>query len=565
MKIKQILFLLLLTSNLFAESYLLYFQGNKHLSERELYEALDIYKPYAYEFYKAEPTINPKILSIAIDTLKDFYKSHGFYHAQITSHIKNKSVTLDINESVPIKISKIIINSSLDINDTIPFQVGDIFDAQKFIQSKKDLRFTYEDKGYCNAEYETKAYIDIEKNSAKIIYKIEPNNICFFRNIEIFSPKNIHKDIISSLLYIKTNEPYTHESVDKSYRNLYAYDGISQALIDTVIYNKYDVNATVKVKETKKPIRFQMGLGISSDEGPSASVGIKHRNFLGNLKTIALTTKVTKIKQSVKLDFTMPMINFNMFGSQISVENEDFFGFKESRVLAKGFLRQRDETNIFQESLIIDTSKTYDSSNLALFPQSNLLLISPELIWRYNTRDKILDPTKGYFLNTLLQGSVLGNYSDATYYKLDVTGGYILPLEPSIAAFKVRVGSLHTYEGAVPPSYRFFAGGMNSNRAYGYRLLGPKNDNNDPVGFNSIIETTAEYRFHIYDDFNGVIFNDNTFIGQNYIPDNTVGYYSTGFGLRYKTPIGPLAIDFGFDPLRPLEQHALHFHIGELF
>ncbi|WP_297485830.1 BamA/TamA family outer membrane protein, partial [Sulfurimonas sp.] len=80
-----------------------------------------------------------------------------------------------------------------------------------------------------------------------------------------------------------------------------------------------------------------------------------------------------------------------------------------------------------------------------------------------------------------------------------------------------------------------------------------------------IIETTIEYRFHIYKKFNGVVFNDNSFIGQTYIPNNTVGYYDGGFGLRYETPIGPLAIDLGFDPKRPLEQHALHFHVGELF
>lgn len=565
MKIKLFYLLILLASNLFAESYLLSFKGNKHLSDRELYEALDMYKPYAYEFYKPEPKINPKILPIAIDTLKDFYKSHGFYHTQIKSKIITDHVILDINESTPIKISQIEVVSPLDIKQILPFKVGDIFNAQKFVQSKNDLRFNYENKGYCNAHYDTKAYIDIEKNRAKLIYKITPNNICFFKNIEIFTPKNINKDIIASLLYIKKDTPYTHDSINKSYRNLYAYDGISQAIIDTIIYNSYDVNASVKIKETTKPIRFQIGLGISSDEGPSAAVGIKHRNFLGNLKTVSLSSKVTMIKQDISLDFTMPLSNFNMFGSQITVENEDFFGFKENRILAKGFLRQRDEINLFQEGLIIDTSRSYDSSDEELFPESILMLISPELIWNYNTRDKILNPTKGYFLNTVLQGSLLGQYSDATYYKLDITGGYILPLKPSIAAFKIRVGSLHTYEGNVPSSYRFFAGGMKSNRAYGYRLLGPKDDNNDPVGFNSIIETTAEYRFHIYHDFNGVIFNDNTFIGQNYVPDNTVGYYSTGFGIRYETPIGPLAIDLGFDPAQPFAQHALHFHIGELF
>jgi translocation and assembly module TamA len=565
MKIKLIIFLLLLTSNIFAESFFLSFHGDKHLSDRELYEALDLYKPYPYEFYKKEPKINPKIIPLAIDTLKDFYKSHGFYHTVITSQIKNSMISIDINESTPIRIDKIFINSFLDINDIIPFKDNDIFNAQKFIQSKKDIKLNYENRGYCHAKYDTKAYIDIEKNTAKLVYKIQPDTICFFKNIAIFSPKNINTDIIRSLLYIKKDEPYTLQSIDKSYKSLYAYGGISQAIIDTVIYKNNDVNATVKVKETQKPIRFQIGLGISSDEGPSASLELKHRNFYGNLKTISLSTKVTKIKQNIKLDYTMPLIRSNMFGSEIGVENEDFFGFKENRVLAKGYFRQRDDTTTLQEVLIVDTSTSYNSSNLVLFPEKTLVLVSPKLQWKYNTRDKILNPSKGYFIDTNIQGSILNKISDATYYKANLTAGYILPLHPSIVAFKFNLGSLHTFAGNVPSSYRFFAGGMNSNRAYGYRLLGPKDKNNDPIGFNSIIETTVEYRFNIYHKINGVVFNDNSFIGQTYVPDNTVGYYSTGFGLRYETPIGPLAIDFGFDPQKPLEQHALHFHIGELF
>ena len=565
MKIKTILFFLLITSLLYSKSIPLYFHGNTHFKDRQLYELLNLYKPYSYEFYKDEPKINPKIVPLAIETLQDFYKSKGFYHAKIVSKREKNSIIIDISANAPIKIKTIEIRSLLNIKDDIGLKVGERFDAQKFIESKKKIKLLYQNHGYANAAFNTKAYLDIEKNSAALLYEVTPNKICRFKNIDINSSKSIDKSIISSLLYFQTGDIYSLQNIEKSYKNLYAYDGISQAIIKSKIYNQEDVNVTVNVKETQTPIRFQIGLGASSDEGLTGSLGVKHRNFYGNLKTISLDTRVTRIKQSIKLNFTMPLKQKNIFGSELDFENENFFGFKESRVLAKTYFSQRDEFNWLQEAFIVDTSQSYDSTDTLLFPQKNLILLSPKLSWKYDKRDKILNPSKGYFVDTQLQGSVLTKFSNATYYKAVVNGGYILALKPNILATKITIGSLHTYSGDVPNSYRFFAGGMNSNRAYGYRRLGPKDANNNPTGFHSIIETTIEYRFHIYGSFSGVVFNDNSFIGQTYIPNNTIAYYGGGFGLRYQTPIGPLAIDLGFDPKEPFKQHALHFHVGELF
>jgi translocation and assembly module TamA len=105
---------------------------------------------------------------------------------------------------------------------------------------------------------------------------------------------------------------------------------------------------------------------------------------------------------------------------------------------------------------------------------------------------------------------------------------------------------------------------MNSNRAYAYRTLGPKNAQGDPTGFKSLAEATAEYRFPIFGDLRGVVFNDVTLIGQDYLPDQNKPYIAVGTGLRYKTPIGPFAIDVAID-IKDTSQYAVHFHIGELF
>ncbi|MDD5372163.1 MAG: BamA/TamA family outer membrane protein [Sulfurimonas sp.] len=563
---KKKLFLFFLFSTLlYAQSFLLFFGGNKALGTRELYDALEIHKPRFYEFYADKPSIELKDIELIKQTLETYYKSRGFYHADIL-HINDKnSITIIIEENDPIIVKSVTKTASLDIGKKIPFKEGDIFDANKFTQSKKDIKLLYANHHFCDISLNAKAWVDIEQNSAYLTYDVLQNERCHFGKIDVKPTENIDADILKSILYIKEGELFTTDKITKSYESIYGYEGVSKAIIDTSTDKNGSVDVTLSVFENEKPIRTQAGAGISSDEGAMLLLGAKHRNFLGDLKTLGIETRLTQIKQTIKTNFDMPLLNKNFTGFEVRYENERFTTFKEDRISADLFLKQNFLPHTFKESLVFDKSRTYDSDDETLFPKGSLFLISPKLEWGYDTRDKILEATSGYFVNSQIMGSLKSTLSDASYYKFKVNGGYIFPIDDYIFGLKATFGSLGVSDGYIPSSYRFFAGGMYSNRAYGYRKLGPTNSQNDPIGSDSILEATAEMRFDIYGSLRGVIFSDNTYLGNGSVPSYDNGYYSAGFGLRYKTPIGPIAIDFGFDIADPTKQYAIHFHIGELF
>ena len=541
------------------------FVGNQKIGKDELYESLDLYKPYFYEFWKKSPKLDSKTLPLAAERLKNFYKSKGFYHTKITKKIEKNRIILYIHEGKPVIVWSITVLSEFDLSRFIPFKKGAIFSAKEFEKSKKDIKKFYEKKGYCKVNLNAKAWIDIVKNRAYLAYDVKRNNICRFGAVKIKSPKDIDKKIIKSLMYFKEGDIYSLDKISSTYKNFYAREGIASAIIKTDIQNSDDVNTTVEIVEIKKPIRFQIGLGVNSDEGIELSLGVKNRNFHGNLKTISFNTRYTDLKQSASVDFDMPLANKKSFGSSLEGSNEKFLGFKEEKISETIFLKYRNKKEVFQKSLVLDFSKIYDSGDLIAYPQGSFFFTSPKISWIYDRRDDILSPTKGYFVRAEVMGSVKSFASDATYCKYSLEGGLIVPLSRNILAFKVNYGSLKIFDGAVPASYRFYAGGMNSNRAYTYRKLGPQNSDGDPLGLDSVLEFTAEYRFPIYGDFRGVVFSDNTYIGEGEVPDFDKCYNSAGFGLRYKTPIGPIAFDFGFDVSNPSKQYAFHFRIGELF
>ena len=550
---------------LFANPLLVLFKGNKQIKERELYEALSLSKPYFYEFWKEEPVINSKAVPLLTQSVEDFYKSRGYFDAEISSKIENARLTIIIEENPPILVANVSVVSELNISKNIPFSAGSVFDAQKFSQSKKEINFFYHNLGYCNANLQAKAWIDIETNLAYLYYETQQNKLCYFGKITLNSTPNIDKEIVKSFLYIQEGEPYSLEQIEQSYKSLYAQEGITKAIIDTTTLDCSSVKVYVQVDESQKPIRSLVGLGLSSDEGVMGKIGVKHSNLFGNLKTLAFNTRVTQIKQTVEVDANVPLAGHNSVGSKIGFENEDFFGYKERNLFANLLLKQRGVKHSFEEGIILDYSDTYESDDTFSFPENALFVASFFLEWGVDTRNKILEPTRGYFVRANIMGSLESKISDATYYKFNLNGGYIFSLEKSIIAFKAKYGSLNLLKGEVPLSYRYYAGGMYSNRAYAYRKLGPTNSLGDPVGSDSIVETTLEYRFPIYKNMRGVAFNDNTFINDNFVPGFDKMYSSLGVGLRYQTPIGPLAIDFGFDVENPKEEYAFHFHIGEVF
>ena len=562
---KEIILYCLLSFYLFARELPIAFEGNNFIKESELYNAIGLEKPYFYEFWKKTPVLDTKSINLAVKRLKFFYKVKGFYHAFITVKVDKKYIKFIIKKGKPVIINSISVISKFDLSPYIPFKKGDIFRVDSFKKSKQEIKNFYKNKGYCKVDLDAKAWIDIDKNRAYLAYDVRANPLCHFGNIKIIKPKDIDSKIIQSFLSFKKGDLYSLRRIKESYDNLYAQSGISNVLITTNMQEGFDVNTTVKVDETKKPMRFQSGLGINSDKGLEISLRVGHKNFYGDLKTVTFGIKHNRFKDSIASAINIPLQDKRSTGSTLEFSNEDFLGYKEKKISPTIYLKQRSGKTITKETLLINYSKISGSNDLATYKNGDFFILSPKFSWIYDSRDDPLEPTMGHFLKVEIEASIKSIISDASYYKYTLEAAKIFPLQSSVIALKVNYNSLHTIDGNLPASYRFYAGGMESNRAYNYRKLGPANRAGDPIGLNSTLGITTEYRFKIYDNIGGVLFNDNTFIGLKEVPDFDKIYSCIGFGFRYKTPIGPIALDFGFDAKRPLKQYAIHFRIGELF
>ncbi len=127
----------------------------------------------------------------------------------------------------------------------------------------------------------------------------------------------------------------------------------------------------------------------------------------------------------------------------------------------------------------------------------------------------------------------------------------------------------------LPASERFFAGG-DTMRGFALDQLGVPNSTIDsngfPIGGNAMVIANAELRVPVHGGLGVVGFVDtgNVFANTN---DINFDEFRTalGFGLRYKSPIGPIRVDLGFKLHRQIiagrleDLTALHISLGQAF
>jgi len=115
---------------------------------------------------------------------------------------------------------------------------------------------------------------------------------------------------------------------------------------------------------------------------------------------------------------------------------------------------------------------------------------------------------------------------------------------------------------------RFFLGGRTTVRGYEQDTLGPKGSDGNPTGGNVFLMENLEARLSLSKSLGLVAFLDGGNVWMKISDINPEDIkFTTGLGLRYNTPVGPLRVDYGYKLQREKGESAgeVHFSIGHAF
>ncbi len=546
--------------------------GDGTFQERDLYDALGLKQPSWYEFWKDKrPKINHRLSISLLESLQNYYKSQGFYHASVEKSEDNTSITFTVKKGAPTIIREINSTLKSPYSELITYEVGDRFNAQTFIEIKKQIKRKLQIEGYCNSHFDAKARVDLEKNIVKIRYTLQKNTPCHFGKVTINAPKDISPKVILSRLNFKEGSLYSSKLIKESYSTisgLEAFDGVQ--LTKTRKSDIIDLNIDLKSKE--KRIRQEIGIGYETNLGPKGIFRWQERNYHGDAKKISFDLKYSKREKYIKNSFFWPaFIPVPYFHDYyLDLKNDflyseyDFENFTEKKYA--DYLHLMKDYRLFSIDMglgleKIHIKKTADVCNVST---GNFLLFFPFINLIIDQRDSKIDPRNGIYMSAYFESGLKYLASSTSYSKFIAEARVIKTVNNLTLAAKGKLGLISEFEKSLPESKLFFAGGAFSNRAYGYNRLGASDSMCDEVGAKTLIDTSIEMSYPLYKKIAGALFYDATMISEKSLSFSIDFINAVGVGLRYLTPIGPVKIDFGVD-VEKKEQYALHFQIGQSF
>jgi len=147
---------------------------------------------------------------------------------------------------------------------------------------------------------------------------------------------------------------------------------------------------------------------------------------------------------------------------------------------------------------------------------------------------------------------------------------WYFPLAKKVVfAFSLKGGAAYSLDNIkeMPLVERFFLGGRSTVRGYANDMLGPKGADGNPTGGNIYALVNSEFRIAIKKGFGVAVFLDAGNVWQLAEDVNSELKYTTGIGLRYKTPVGPVSLDYGHKLNKDAGESSgeVHFSFGHAF
>lgn len=316
--------------------------------------------------------------------------------------------------------------------------------------------------------------------------------------------------------------------------------------------------------------------GFTNYEGPIGGFEFKNLNLFGMVRKIDSSIEFSKRGARGEANYTDPWFLDTpiQFGGGIFALNRKEDGYEKMKTggryeFSRRFGSKKQNTvALFGEASYTDVHDA-DISPLYL-GKTNYLAHQLGVSISRDKRDDPRRPRKGYIMQASLAAASSAIGSEIEYWKATGRLGYYFPFGANTLRLGARSGIISPFGGTadIPIDLRYFNGGPFSVRSFQERGLGPRDPGSGyAIGGNFYTIFNVEYEIPIaavpglsvvpFADAGNLMFDESDISLDNL-------RYAVGLGLRYDTPIGPLRLEYGWNPdQRPGEpEGTLHLGFG---
>jgi outer membrane protein insertion porin family len=571
------------------------FIGNKIFKDKQLLEIIASEEYKFWKFITNKVYLNQETINLDKRLLENFYKNLGYRNVKILSSFAEYTKKNNFNLIFNIDSGEKFFFNELKLNLPSDYDKSDFNDVEKLFNKIKGNIYSLNDLNLILDEIDKiaslKLYdfinasvdeIIIDNNKLNLTFNVKDSEKFYVERINIFGNYQTIEEVIRNRLIVDEGDPLNNllfnKSIDKI-KSLRIFKDVKTSINNGSDENQKIIDITVQEQPTGE-ITLAAGVGTS---GSTIGGGIREKNFLG--KGIDLLTNLEISEDTVKGKFVYSKPNFaytdNTLSTSLEATTSDFltdFGYKLTKTGGSIGTEFEQYENLFfspEISLSIEELSTNTTASNQLKKQEgNYEDVYFNYGINYDLRNSSYKPSSGYNTSFYQELPLVSGKNEIVNTLIFNNYKLLNKQSNMVGKASVYLKSVHSLDSSdVRISKR---AQIPERRLRGFQngKVGPK-DGNDYIGGNyvsalnlstnlpTILNTVENLDFTYFIDLANVwgVDYDKSIDSSNSLRS------STGIGVDFLTPIGPLNFTFS----QPITKKAsdktetFRFNIGTTF
>lgn len=441
-----------------------------------------------------------------------------------------------------------------------PLHRDDQLDHQRYEEAKEQLIAVALDSGYLKAAFrQNRVEIRRKVQTASMHLQLDTGPRYTFGPIR-FTADFIDHELLRKIAPVKEGDPFSPKALIRMRQALFNADYFSTVELD------YDIEKTIAAKVPVHVIltpnfthTYGVGLGYGTDTGPRATLGYTNRliNRFGH--QLDLQWQPSERKSNFGGVYTIPIGNPKKDRLSIlgKYEIENFAGTNAetwASTISHDHFREQGEFSTYLRLLDEQYSTGLDSGHSALVIPG----VKGSVFWA----DDRIATTRGLRITTSLIGSGAGVLADTSFLQAAVHAkGLYTFFDKWRFIGRADLGTTLTDDiYGLPPSLRYYAGGDQSVRGYGYKKISPTDAAGNVIGDKNLLTYSLELERVLFDEWRGAVFYDSGSVMNSFSKFSLQS--GAGIGVRWNAPFGQIRLDLAKALDDETNSWRIHFTMG---
>jgi len=557
------------------------FVGNEAFSDGTLREKIRTSESAWYRFLSSADRYDPDRLNLDRELLRKFYLSEGYADFRVVSAVAELApdregffITFTISEGVRYKFGTVEVSTrfqGLDVDvlqSYLTMSSGEWYDADEVEKSVTALTDLVGSLGYAFVEVRPNIRRNKDTLTIDVTFDVQEGPRVYVERINISGNTRTLDKVIRREFRLAEGDAFSTAKVRRSQqrlRNLGFFEKVDISASPGSAPDRTNIEVEV-VEQSTGDISF--GAGYSTTSGPVGDIGIKERNLLGKGQELRFGISVGTLSTLIDLSFTEPYFldrpmsaGIDVFRTsndrqQVASYSDRSIGFalragwaysEHTRQTVRYTLRQTDIFNVQP------WASTVVQANAGTSVVSE---VGETIAW--DTRDTRLNTTKGFLLRNSM--AVAGLIGTEQYYRTTADAVYYQSLfEDVIISVGGSAGLVVPYNNSSLRLNNLFFIGGDTLRGFRVGGIGPRDSvTTDALGGTYFYTGTTELSFPLglpkeigllgkaFMDVGSLWGLGGPAVYSSTVLTSTTMRVSTGLGIQWVSPFGPIRIDYAF-------------------